>query len=303
MNKKIGITVFAALLALAAILYFWLQPPDEPAVAPVPAPQAVSPAPPPATVAEPPPLVAAAPLIRYPLGELSGSEALPELERSDAPFFKALGDWINRRLPMLFFSDAAIRRIVETVDNLPRQRLPPAAMPLKPVPGRFITTGKAETLAMSGRNAARYTPHVRIMRMIDAGKASDLYIAFYPLFQKAYAELSNSNAYFNDRLVEAIDDMLATPAAVGPLQLVRTGNYFAFADPALEARSAGQKILLRTGPANATAIKAKLCEIREKVTQYAVTSVAPQGNAATQLQLDVASVCLQARRDARAHQQ
>jgi hypothetical protein len=115
----------------------FIATPDEPAVAPVPAPQAVSPAPPPATVAEPPPLVAAAPLIRYPLGELSGSAALPELERSDAPFFKALGDWLNRRLPMLFFSDAAIRRIVETVDNLPRQRLPPAAMPLKPVPGRL----------------------------------------------------------------------------------------------------------------------------------------------------------------------
>ncbi len=42
-----------------------------------------------------------------------------------------------------------------------------------------------------------------------------------------------------------------------------------FADPELEARSAGQKILLRTGAANATAIKAKLREIRQEITHRA----------------------------------
>jgi hypothetical protein len=35
-----------------------------------------------------------------------------------------------------------------------------------------------------------------------------------------------------------------------------------FADPALQSRSAGQKILLRIGNANATRVKAKLREIR-----------------------------------------
>lgn len=52
---------------------------------------------------------------------------------------------------------------------------------------------------------------------------------------------------------------------------------YMFADPELEARSAGQKILIRTGPANANAIKAKLGEIRNKVTHPAI---APQGDAA-----------------------
>ena len=39
-----------------------------------------------------------------------------------------------------------------------------------------------------------------------------------------------------------------------------------FADPELEARSAGQKILIRMGSENAAVIKAKLREIRRELT-------------------------------------
>jgi hypothetical protein len=41
---------------------------------------------------------------------------------------------------------------------------------------------------------------------------------------------------------------------------------YEFADPALERRSAGQKLLLRSGPENERAIKAKLGEIRAALT-------------------------------------
>lgn len=266
MNKKIWAFVVAALLALTASWYFWQQP----RVAPVPstpAPQAAAPAP-----AMKPPAAEAQPAIRYPLDATPSSSALPELGRSDAPFSKALGDWMGRRMLALFFGDEVIRRIVKTVDNLPRKKLPPDAMPLKPVPGSFVTTGKGDKLAVGWRNAARYAVYVRVMSAIDAGKLAGIYVDFYPLFQRAYEELANSTAYFNDRLVEAIDDMLAAPEPAEPVRLVRTDGLFMFADPELEARSAGQKILIRTGPANAKAIKAKLGEVRDKVTRGAATS-------------------------------
>jgi hypothetical protein len=41
---------------------------------------------------------------------------------------------------------------------------------------------------------------------------------------------------------------------------------FTYADPALESRSAGQKLLIRMGPDNAAAIKAKLKELRTAIT-------------------------------------
>jgi hypothetical protein len=41
---------------------------------------------------------------------------------------------------------------------------------------------------------------------------------------------------------------------------------YTFVDPALEARPAGQKLLIRMGPDNAAAIKAKLMELRALIT-------------------------------------
>ncbi len=41
---------------------------------------------------------------------------------------------------------------------------------------------------------------------------------------------------------------------------------YTFADPALESRPAGQKLLIRMGPENAAAIKAKLTELRAVIT-------------------------------------
>ena len=48
-----------------------------------------------------------------------------------------------------------------------------------------------------------------------------------------------------------IDHLLATPEIEGPIRLVQPKVLYEFADPELEARSAGQKLLLRMGAANA----------------------------------------------------
>ena len=42
---------------------------------------------------------------------------------------------------------------------------------------------------------------------------------------------------------------------------------FEYADADLEARSAGQKLLIRMGPANARTIKAKLRELRAEIVK------------------------------------
>ena len=78
------------------------------------------------------------------------------------------------------------------------------------------------------------------------------YVQLYPLFQAAYQELGYPNGYFNDRLIQAIDDMLAAPDVAAP-KLAQPKVLYEFADPALENLSAGQKILVRMGPENAQA--------------------------------------------------
>jgi len=41
---------------------------------------------------------------------------------------------------------------------------------------------------------------------------------------------------------------------------------YEFADPELDARSAGQKLLLRMGAANAARVKSRLRELRRQIT-------------------------------------
>ena len=120
--------------------------------------------------------------------------------------------------------------------------------------------------ALNQKNFERYKPLVAAMSKLDMQQLSAVYVHFYPLFQQAYQNLGYPNGYFNDRLVEVIDAMLASPEPKGPIQLVRPNVMYTFADPALEARPAGQKLLIRMGPENAQAIKAKLTELRAAIT-------------------------------------
>jgi len=98
-------------------------------------------------------------------------------------------------------------------------------------------------------------------------------IKLYPQLQTAYEELGYPRRYFNDRLVEVLDQLIATPdidaapkvrlpVINGPVQPQRPWVLYEFADPALQSLSAGQRILLRTGPVNERRLKARLAELR-----------------------------------------
>ena len=63
----------------------------------------------------------------------------------------------------------------------------------------------------------------------------------------------------------AIDNLLAAPDIKGPVTLVRPSVYYQFADPDLEGRSIGQRILMRTGSKNEAIIKGKLREIKQEL--------------------------------------
>ena len=268
MNKKIGAAILVLIIVLAAAGYFWLRPAEtviEP-IASAPAPQQVAAI----TPSAPAPAV-----MRYPLAgaALPGALTLPDLSQSDESFLML----IERRLLVLMFGEEAIMRIVSTVDNLPRHKLPAEAMPLKALPGRLLTTGKGPTLAIGPRNAARYRLYVAAIQAANVGHLVTIYRNFYPLFQQAYAALGEGNGYFNDRLVEVIEDLLAAPEPASPVYLLRAEGAYICADPELEARSAGQKLLIRTGNVHARVIKIRLREILDLVKQPATRPSAEIG--------------------------
>jgi hypothetical protein len=64
-----------------------------------------------------------------------------------------------------------------------------------------------------------------------------------------------------------IDHLLAAPEVPVQTKLVQPKVFYRFADPDLEKRSAGQKILMRIGNENAARLKAKLREVRSELTR------------------------------------
>jgi hypothetical protein len=215
------------------------------------------------------------PQIRYPIERVPRAQdpavpaavPLPPLEASDAEVQDALTRLIGRlAFSQLVRPEQLIRHIVATVDNLPRRTVAPRLWPINPVPGGFVPPGTGDNATLAAANAARYAPYVTAFEALDSHKLAALYAYFYPLFQQAYSELGYPNVYFNDRLVEAIDIMLATPDVREPIALVQPRVVYQFADPDLEALPSGQKILLRMGADNAAHVKSKLTEIRQAVT-------------------------------------
>jgi DUF3014 family protein len=139
-------------------------------------------------------------------------------------------------------------------------------MSVKPIGGNIDTTQADGQILLRADNASRYAQYVKLMEHADTQKLVQTYVRLYPLFQKSYEELGYPNGYFNDRLVEVIDHLLATPDVPAPIALVQPKVLYQFADPELESRSAGQKILMRMGPVNESRVKAKLRDIRKALT-------------------------------------
>ena len=191
------------------------------------------------------------------------AQPLPDLKQSDTPMAEILAKlFVDQKLERFFVLEHFIERFVVMVDNLPRSQLPTTHRPLKNIPGSFLAQGERDQLTIDPANYRRYTPLVKMLATLDKQQVVAVYKRLYPLFQEAYEGLGYPNAYFNDRLIAVIDHLLTTPPVSGPVYLTQPKALYLYADPALEELSAGRKILIRSGPENASLIKAMLHEYR-----------------------------------------
>ena len=259
MKNIIGLLAVISLLAAVVIGFYFTQgkaPPEIKLEQPV--------------KAAPAPVARVEPAKPQPVQEIV-APPLSELNDSDSVMREAVSDLVGGEAFKKYFRlEEIARHIVVTIDNLPRKTAAARLFPTKPVSGKFLTGGSEENIILSSKNAARYAPYVSIAESVDAKKLVAIYARFSPLFQRAYQELGYPNGSFNDRLITVIDHLLGAPELKGSVKLVQPNVMFLYADPALEAQSAGRKILMRMGRENEVKIKAKLREIRsELAVQFA----------------------------------
>jgi Protein of unknown function (DUF3014) len=254
--------VIVIVLVLAGGAWWWLHRPPVP-----PPPEPVAPIP---ETPAPPPPAADSTAIQHPLEPAapSAADTAPSVD-PDALAGTVLNDVFAGKLADWLIPDKLVRRMVATLDNLPRNVRIEPLRPLRPPSKPFAVQRESldaaagtERITIAPANAARYDIIVGLLADVDAAKAVEGYRRLYPQLQKAYEDLGYPGRYFNDRVVEVIDHLLAAPEPAGPLLLEQPKVMYRFADPDLESRSAGQKILLRMGLEHERVVKDKLRAIR-----------------------------------------
>ena len=285
---RYAILILLFLAALGGIWWFTQPPrtvPGEPSIdfdsAPAPRPEPRYPLPQPEPLPDPEPLTLLEPEPEPadPLQPEPG-EAVPEPEPAAEP----------EPLPSLIDSDPAaltvlrgligveavarwirpewiISRTVVVVHSLDGAAPPVEVRPLTLLRRAPQTgSGSADGPYWTEATAQRYADLVEALETVPPATAAAQYRRHYPLFQEAWEELGEPEPWFNDRLIDIIDHLLAAPEVALPIELVPWENRLKFADDELEAQSWGRKLLIRLGPDQAADVKGWLRALRRDLT-------------------------------------
>lgn len=202
---------------------------------------------------------------------------LPALAESDPVTYESARALVGPSPYLgLLLTDHILSRIVATVDALTARQVPGKLLPLEtpelpfqanvdPAPEATIANAEGDPLeqyVLDPVNFRRYEPYLALLEAIDVERLAAEYLRYEPLLQQAYVELGYPDGSFTKRLLEVIDHLLEAPEVTGPVRLVKPEAYYEFVDPELEALSAGHKLLIRMGGANADRVKDRLRAIR-----------------------------------------
>ena len=190
-------------------------------------------------------------------------------DASEAAVNKELArNWPLAQLRKYFNLQEQARRLVITVDNLPREHVPSQLRITRGVPELLRVQKDGETITLDPSNYERYDRIISYVEKMDARKIGRLYAKFYPLLQRTYEETGFPEERFHDRVLAALDDMMDAPRPTGPIRLVQPKVLYRFEDDHLESLSAGQKIMIRVGPENAARLRKVLARVRAAIAAH-----------------------------------
>lgn len=189
---------------------------------------------------------------------------LPSLDNSDAfvrdrmlliKHKSELQTWLN--------TDDLLRRSASYLDGLARGNTLNKVFPLTPPEGSFAMHKDGETIWLNAGNYERYDSTVGVLTSFNMKSMGQLFHFMRPLLETAFAEMGYRPRQMDGIILQAIDNILATPIIVEPIRLTRDSVAYKFADPELEALLPVQKQLLRTGPENTQRLQQQALALKD----------------------------------------
>ncbi len=193
-----------------------------------------------------------------------------DLNQSDAAALAAVAE-LSPALTTWLVPQEQVRKWVLAIDLLADGKLPQRHRPMvlsapsfkvEPVGGQEngIVADKQRYRAAS-ENDQRFNTLVQALEEIDARTAGRYYQAWLPMLEQAYAELGKQGS-FNQRMVKAVDQVLAAKAMIGDGVLKQPHVLYEFESAQLEQSSALNKALWRLGDANRQTVQRFLKELK-----------------------------------------
>jgi hypothetical protein len=187
---------------------------------------------------------------------------LPPLDALDPAFREIVGALTSSPLigRWLATSDLA-RQLAALVAGATGQRLPLKLLaPLRPA-GSFAILEQQGRTVIDPASYARYDRLADAIVALDPAAVARAYQTLGPRLEDATSELGEAGRTFDQSLGAALASVAQTPIPDGPIEVTPRGGVYAFADPRLEALTPLQKLLIRSGPANARRVQAHLAAI------------------------------------------
>lgn len=201
------------------------------------------------------------------------AEPLPPLDASDDGVRQALGTlggWQTQALNLLA-KDQLVRRFVTFVNSLASGKVDHKVGLFMPLQGRFAVSSNMP-LTETAASQARYNLYVELITALDPQQCAELYRRYYPLLNKAYAELGEKGN-FHALVIKALQQLEATPElSQAPVLVPNDKGLFVYAQPQLEALPAAQKQLLRSGWENVSRLKVWLRQLHAALLQAQANS-------------------------------
>jgi hypothetical protein len=240
-----ALTALAVLVLAGGLAFWWLR-------------RAAPPAVPPLVLAEAPPAPVPAPVPSGPdpaAAPATASDAIRAALEAVSPHpayraWLAAGDVLNRWAVV--------------TDNLAEGVSPRRALDFLAPARPFTVARRGATTVIAAESYRRYDGFADVVASLDPAAFAAAYRFVHPLLEAYWRTLGDPRGSLDAVAARALARLASAPVVDGDVAVVAAGPVlYVFADPALEAKDAVDKHLLRMGPRNARIVKAKAAALQQ----------------------------------------
>jgi hypothetical protein len=197
-----------------------------------------------------------------PLAQGAPAVALPPLDQFD-PFARDMVSGLTKSSVALSWlsTNHLAEQFVAIVQGTSEGEAPTRLLaPLRPR-GSFRVANQAGRTVIDPASYARYDGFADAVTSLDPATSARIYGTLKPRLEEAYSALGIPDSTLDTAIEGALVRLISTPVPNDPIEVRASGGVYEFVNPGLEQLSPAQKLLIRTGPANARRIQARLREI------------------------------------------